>query len=85
MVVVACHYKHTTTNTDVLRSYFINSTVTNTVLCSLLKHNKYLEMVQYKRINMTTNLEEHDYKSSFAYYHLSYLNLYLKKMLNNKQ
>lgn len=66
MVVVACHYKHTTTNTDVLRSYFINSTVTNTVLCSLLKHNKYLEMVQYKRINMITNLEEHDCKVQFC-------------------
>lgn len=52
-------------NVDVPRSYFIPATVPNTLLFPVLKRNKYLEMVQYTRINMDVNLEEHDFKVQF--------------------
>lgn len=53
-------------NVHAPKFYFIPTTVPNILLCPVLKCNKYLEMVQDKRINMAINLEQHDFKVQFG-------------------
>lgn len=68
LLLLVCHYEYAMMSNNVPGSYtsFSATHITNILLCSALTLSRYLEMVQYKKLNIAINLEEYGCKFQFG-------------------